>query len=139
VSPTLNSYTSATSAEHALSSCLSTGNRPSGSPSACHAPPEPRTLPSAINQNFFNDARQSLFKPSWFSVLAMSPSAFALVVSEFMFASLLTPIAADLHASEVLKDRDFRSEERNLDVLGWRGLEVEAMEDALHRERARVR
>jgi hypothetical protein len=69
----------------------------------------------------------------------MSPSAFALVVSEFMFASLLTPIAADLHASEVLKDRDFRSEERNLDVLGWRGLEVEAMEDALHRERARVR
>ena len=39
-------------------------------------------------------------KPAWGSVLAMSLAAFALVASEFMPVSLLTPIAADLHISE---------------------------------------
>lgn len=37
---------------------------------------------------------------SWGAVLAMSLGAFALVASEFMPVSLLTPIAADLHISE---------------------------------------
>lgn len=37
---------------------------------------------------------------SWAAVLAMSLGAFALVASEFMPVSLLTPIAADLHISE---------------------------------------
>jgi predicted MFS family arabinose efflux permease len=37
---------------------------------------------------------------SWGAVLAMSLAAFALVASEFMPVSLLTPIAADLHISE---------------------------------------
>ncbi len=37
---------------------------------------------------------------SWGAVLAMSLAAFALVASEFMPVSLLTPIAADLHVSE---------------------------------------
>lgn len=39
-------------------------------------------------------------QPSWGAVLAMSLAAFALVASEFMPVSLLTPIAADLHISE---------------------------------------
>jgi predicted MFS family arabinose efflux permease len=37
---------------------------------------------------------------SWGAVLAMSLAAFALIASEFMPVSLLTPIAADLHISE---------------------------------------
>lgn len=37
---------------------------------------------------------------SWGAVLAMSLAAFALVASEFMPVSLLTPIAADLHITE---------------------------------------
>jgi predicted MFS family arabinose efflux permease len=37
---------------------------------------------------------------AWGAVLAMSLGAFALVASEFMPVSLLTPIAADLHKSE---------------------------------------
>lgn len=37
---------------------------------------------------------------SWGAVLAMSLAAFALVASEFMPVSLLTPIAADLQISE---------------------------------------
>lgn len=37
---------------------------------------------------------------SWGAVLAMSLGAFALVASEFMPVSILTPIAADLHISE---------------------------------------
>src|SRR3954465_6813653 len=37
---------------------------------------------------------------SWSGVLALSLGAFALVASEFMPVSLLTPIAADLHVSE---------------------------------------
>jgi predicted MFS family arabinose efflux permease len=37
---------------------------------------------------------------SWGGVLAMSLGAFALVASEFMPVSLLTPIAADLHVTE---------------------------------------
>lgn len=37
---------------------------------------------------------------SWGAVLAMSLGAFALVASEFMPVSLLTPIATDLHISE---------------------------------------
>lgn len=36
----------------------------------------------------------------WSAVLAMSVAAFALVASEFLPVSLLTPIAADLHISE---------------------------------------
>ncbi|WP_434629910.1 MFS transporter [Pseudomonas sp. Z1-29] len=39
-------------------------------------------------------------KPAWGAVLAMSLAAFALVASEFMPVSLLTPVAADLHVSE---------------------------------------
>ncbi|MBB2497169.1 MFS transporter [Aquipseudomonas ullengensis] len=39
-------------------------------------------------------------RQSWGAVLAMSLAAFALVASEFMPVSLLTPIAADLHISE---------------------------------------
>ncbi|WP_053214226.1 MFS transporter [Pseudomonas sp. Q12-87] len=39
-------------------------------------------------------------QPAWGAVLAMSLAAFALVASEFMPVSLLTPIAADLHVSE---------------------------------------
>jgi predicted MFS family arabinose efflux permease len=38
--------------------------------------------------------------PAWGAVLALSLAAFALVASEFMPVSLLTPIAADLHISE---------------------------------------
>ncbi|MFP3644034.1 MFS transporter [Paraburkholderia sp. SIMBA_054] len=38
--------------------------------------------------------------PAWGAVLAMSLGAFALVASEFMPVSLLTPIATDLHISE---------------------------------------
>jgi len=39
-------------------------------------------------------------KRGWGAVLAMSLAAFALVASEFMPVSLLTPIAADLHITE---------------------------------------
>lgn len=39
-------------------------------------------------------------RPTWSAVLAMSLAAFALVASEFMPVSLLTPIATDLHISE---------------------------------------
>ncbi|WP_025112102.1 MFS transporter [Pseudomonas sp. H1h] len=39
-------------------------------------------------------------KRGWSAVLAMSLAAFALVASEFMPVSLLTPIAAELHISE---------------------------------------
>ncbi|MCK3828979.1 MULTISPECIES: MFS transporter [Pseudomonas] len=39
-------------------------------------------------------------KSSWGAVLAMSLAAFALVASEFMPVSLLTPLAADLHITE---------------------------------------
>lgn len=39
-------------------------------------------------------------KHGWSAVLAMSLAAFALVASEFMPVSLLTPIAADLHITE---------------------------------------
>jgi len=42
----------------------------------------------------------SLPRQAWGAVLAMSMAAFALVASEFMPVSLLTPIAADLHISE---------------------------------------
>ena len=38
--------------------------------------------------------------PSWGAVVALSLGAFALVASEFMPVSLLTPIASDLHISE---------------------------------------
>jgi len=45
------------------------------------------------------DARQD--RPAaWGGVLAMSLGAFALVASEFMPVSLLTPVAADLHITE---------------------------------------
>ena len=44
--------------------------------------------------------RSAEAKSSWGAVLAMSLGAFALVASEFMPVSLLTPIAADLHISE---------------------------------------
>ena len=37
---------------------------------------------------------------SWGAVFAMSLAAFALVASEFMPVSLLTPLAADLHITE---------------------------------------
>ncbi|MBS7671867.1 MFS transporter, partial [Vibrio cholerae] len=37
---------------------------------------------------------------SWGAVLAMSLAAFALVASEFMPVSLLTPLAADLQITE---------------------------------------
>lgn len=43
---------------------------------------------------------QSAAQSSWGAVFAMSLAAFALVASEFMPVSLLTPIAADLHVSE---------------------------------------
>ncbi|MBC3362008.1 MFS transporter [Pseudomonas sp. SWRI154] len=39
-------------------------------------------------------------QPAWGAVLAMSLAAFALVASEFMPVSLLTPVATDLHVSE---------------------------------------
>ncbi|MCI0997018.1 MFS transporter [Pseudomonas corrugata] len=39
-------------------------------------------------------------QPAWSAVHAMALAAFALVASEFMPVSLLTPIAADLHVSE---------------------------------------
>lgn len=39
-------------------------------------------------------------RPAWGAVLAMSLAAFALVASEFMPVSLLTPIAADLNITE---------------------------------------
>ena len=39
-------------------------------------------------------------KPAWGAVLAMSLAAFALVASEFMPVSLLTPVAADLQITE---------------------------------------
>lgn len=39
-------------------------------------------------------------QPKWGSVFALSLAAFALVASEFMPISLLTPIASDLHISE---------------------------------------
>ncbi|MBU9589941.1 MFS transporter [Burkholderia multivorans] len=39
-------------------------------------------------------------RPAWGAVFAMSLAAFALIASEFMPVSLLTPIAADLHISE---------------------------------------
>ncbi|MCJ8205809.1 MFS transporter [Pseudomonas sp. RGM2987] len=39
-------------------------------------------------------------QPAWGAVLAMSLAAFALVASEFMPVSLLTPVAADLQVSE---------------------------------------
>jgi predicted MFS family arabinose efflux permease len=42
----------------------------------------------------------SIKKSGWSAVLAMSLAAFALVASEFMPVSLLTPIAADLHITE---------------------------------------
>lgn len=38
--------------------------------------------------------------PSWGAIVALSLGAFALVASEFMPVSLLTPIASDLHISE---------------------------------------
>lgn len=43
---------------------------------------------------------RSTEKTGWSAVLAMSLAAFALVASEFMPVSLLTPIATDLHISE---------------------------------------
>lgn len=39
-------------------------------------------------------------QPAWGAVLALSLGAFALIASEFMPVSLLTPIATDLHISE---------------------------------------
>ncbi|EEE05446.1 MFS transporter [Burkholderia multivorans] len=39
-------------------------------------------------------------RPAWGAVFAMSLAAFALIASEFMPVSLLTPIATDLHISE---------------------------------------
>jgi len=39
-------------------------------------------------------------RPAWGAVFALSLAAFALVASEFMPVSLLTPIATDLHVSE---------------------------------------
>ncbi|MGA8940837.1 MAG: MFS transporter [Acidobacteriaceae bacterium] len=45
-------------------------------------------------------ANQSHNKGAWGGVLALSLAAFALVASEFMPVSLLTPIAASLHISE---------------------------------------
>ena len=50
----------------------------------------------------FSETSQASDTPSgsWGAVLAMSLGAFALVASEFMPVSLLTPIAADLHISE---------------------------------------
>src|SRR3954470_9809532 len=48
-----------------------------------------------------NTDRESSRPPAaWGAVLAMSLAAFALVASEFMPVSLLTPVAADLHISE---------------------------------------
>src|ERR1700709_346045 len=42
---------------------------------------------------------------SWSGVFAMTLCVFALIASEFMPVSLLTPMAADLHVSEGLAGR----------------------------------
>ena len=48
-----------------------------------------------------SDHSEGLDRPAaWSAVFALSLGAFALVASEFMPASLLTPIAADLHITE---------------------------------------
>ena len=55
------------------------------------------TLSHAVSEITQNPDKKT---GSWGAVLAMSLGAFALVASEFMPVSLLTPIAADLHISE---------------------------------------
>lgn len=48
-----------------------------------------------------SDARETARQPAhWGGVFAMSMCVFALIASEFMPVSLLTPIAADLEVSE---------------------------------------
>ena len=56
-----------------------------------------------------DDRRHS--RAHWGGVFAMTLCVFALIASEFMPVSLLTPIAADLHVSEGMAgpgDRDLR-------------------------------
>jgi len=48
----------------------------------------------------FNALPKPQGQPAWGAVLAMSLAAFALVASEFMPVSLLTPVAADLQITE---------------------------------------
>ena len=55
------------------------------------------TLSQTLSEANKDSERQA---GSWGAVFAMSLGAFALVASEFMPVSLLTPIAADLHISE---------------------------------------
>ncbi|AVF57469.1 MFS transporter [Pseudomonas fulva] len=54
-----------------------------------------------MNTSFTVHADQPLSRPShWGGVLAMTLCVFALIASEFMPVSLLTPLAVDLHVSE---------------------------------------
>jgi predicted MFS family arabinose efflux permease len=53
-----------------------------------------------ISNTLSNNSEHFNGKAAWGAVLAMSLGAFALVASEFMPVSLLTPIAADLGVSE---------------------------------------
>src|SRR5205809_8000091 len=46
--------------------------------------------------------QQATQKSAWSAVFAMALCVFALIASEFMPVSLLTPIAADMHVSEGL-------------------------------------
>src|SRR3990167_3971480 len=55
-------------------------------------------IPLSMTDTFLSAPQKS--QQSWGAVLAMSLAAFALVASEFMPVSLLTPIATDLQISE---------------------------------------
>lgn len=59
-------------------------------------------MTTPISSNSLNDAdtRRNSVAASWNSIFAMSTCAFALVASEFMPVSLLTPMANDLHITE---------------------------------------
>src|SRR3954462_5598698 len=56
---------------------------------------------AASSSNDFDSAHEAKTQPAyWGGVFAMSLCVFALIASEFMPVSLLTPIASDLHVTE---------------------------------------
>lgn len=44
--------------------------------------------------------KEDVQEPAWAAILSLTLGTFALVTSEFLPASLLSPMAADLHISE---------------------------------------
>ncbi|CAB3739772.1 Purine ribonucleoside efflux pump nepI [Achromobacter insolitus] len=71
---------------------------------ACNGAAEPKELVRVLGAGHV-DLYDRVKRPSWGAVYALAVCAFALIASEFMPVSLLTPIASDLRITEGMAGR----------------------------------